>query len=199
MRRRHFQTLCCFLDVSRDPNQDKSNINFKLLKWIFWVYFKFTFVQNTSHISPSKTFIEALCTWQKADTVTRPANYFEVWKAELRAALWVCVSNGVCVCVCVLQYSMYSVSLSTMKEDESQENAQLCHNKKRERKLTYFSILSFLSLGFFFCQLFLSLLCLGCLFLPGFVVLRVGNKTCPHFNFQSLYCTVNATSKMPLM
>lgn len=38
-------------------------------------------------------------------------------------------------------------------------------------QLTYFPILSLLSLGLFFCQLLLSLLGLGCLLSSGFVFL----------------------------
>lgn len=44
--------------------------------------------------------------------------------------------------------------------------------------LTYFSIFSFLSLGFFFCELLLSLLSLGRLLSPGFVFLKARKSGC---------------------
>lgn len=49
--------------------------------------------------------------------------------------------------------------------------------KKQTKKLTYLSILSFLSLGLFLCKLLLSLLSFGCLLPPDFVILVAGKTS----------------------
>lgn len=48
----------------------------------------------------------------------------------------------------------------------------------RDFRRTYFPILPFLPLGFFFCELLLSLLSLGRLLSPGFVVLKAPKSGC---------------------
>lgn len=60
------------------------------------------------------------------------------------------------------------------------------YQDRSRKKLTYLSILSFLSLGLFLCKLLLSLLSFGCLLPPDFVILIAG-KPC-----YSQMCTANS-------